>query len=46
MGEAWKMLKDYDCNFIKKEDSFTVVRLINEGLKRKNDIQYLTYEGF
>ena len=31
---------------MKKEESFTVVRLINEQMKRKNDIQFLTYEGF
>ena len=46
MGEAWRMLKDYDLNFFKKEEVFTIIRLINENLKRKNDIQNLTYSGF
>ena len=46
MGQAWKMLKDYDFNFLKKEEVFTIVRLINENLKRKNDIQNLNYNGF
>jgi hypothetical protein len=40
------MLKDYEFSFLKKEESFTIVRLINEGFKRKNDIQFLTYNGF
>jgi hypothetical protein len=46
MGDAWKMLKDYDFNFFKKDECFTVVRLVNESLKRKSDIQFLTYNGF
>ena len=46
MGEAWKMLRDYEFSFLKKEECFTIVRLVNEHLKRKNDIQYLNYEGF
>lgn len=46
MGEVWKMLKDYEFNFLKKDECFTIVRLINDNLKRKNDIQCLTYSGF
>lgn len=40
------MLKDYEFNFLKKEECFTIVRLVNESFRRKNDIQYLTYNGF
>lgn len=46
MGDVWRMLKDYDFNFLKKEECFTIVRLVNDQLKRKHDIQFLTYTGF
>lgn len=46
MAEVWKMLREYDCMVIKKEESHTIVRLINESMKRKNDLQNLTYLGF
>ena len=46
MGDVWKMLKDYDFNFLKKQQSNTIVRLINQNLKRKNEIQFLNYQGF
>ena len=29
IGEVWKLLKEYEFNFLKKEDCFTIVRLIN-----------------
>jgi hypothetical protein len=46
MSEVWKMHREYNADFVKKEDCFTLVRLVNEGMKRKTDLQHLTYLGF
>ena len=40
------MLKEYDMMILKKEESHALVRVINESMKRKNDLQNLTYLGF
>ncbi len=40
------MHKDYNADFIKKEESFAIVKQVNESMKRKQDIQNLTYLGF
>lgn len=40
------MLKEYDLMILKKEESHAIIRLINEAMKRKNDLQNLTYLGF
>ena len=40
------MLKEYECMILKKEESHAIVRLINENMRRKNDLQHLTYLGF
>lgn len=45
-AEVWKMLKEYECMILKKEESHAIVRLINENMRRKNDLQHLTYLGF
>ena len=40
------MFKEYNVNIMKKEESQVIARLINENMKRKNDLQNLTYLGF
>lgn len=29
LGEAWKMLRDYEFAFLRKEEVFTIARLVN-----------------
>lgn len=40
------MHREYNVDFIKKEEAFAMIRMINENMKRKNDLQNLTYLGF
>ncbi len=40
------MLKDYGVDIIRREESQTFIRKINENMKRRNDLQNLTYLGF
>lgn len=40
------MLKEYEFEIIRKEESHMLVKKINETMKRRNDLQNLTYLGF
>lgn len=40
------MHREYNVDFIKKEEAFAIIRLVNDNMKRKNDLQNLTYLGF
>jgi hypothetical protein len=44
--EIWKMLKEYEVGFIKKEESQMMIKLVNEHSGRRNDLHNLTYTGF
>lgn len=46
MIEVWKMLRDYEFDIVKREESQTLIRKVNEAMKRKHDSQNLTYLGF
>lgn len=46
MAEVWKMHREYYTDFIKKEESFSIVKGVNDVMNRKNDLQNLTFLGF
>lgn len=46
MTEVWKMLRDYEFDIVKREESQALIRKVNEAMKRKHDPQNLTYLGF
>lgn len=46
MSEVWKILKDYEFDIVKREESQILIRKVNEEMKRRNDPQNLTYLGF
>lgn len=46
MSEVWKILKDYEFDIVKREESQILIRKVNEEMRRRNDPQNLTYLGF
>lgn len=40
------MLKEYEFDVVKREESQVIIRKVNEAMKRKFDPQNLTYLGF